>query len=46
MAESANNLAELTVIDTVLANLTLSPPQTSTQLTVTAEPPKLVTKAK
>ena len=37
---------EVIVIDAMLANLTLSPPQTSTQLTVVAELPKPVTKAK
>ena len=37
---------EFTVTDDMLANLTLSPPQTSTQLTVVTEPPKPVTKAK
>ena len=48
MAEKFNSHDELevTVSDAILANLTLSPPQTSTQLTVVAEPPKPVTKAK
>ena len=48
MAESVNSHDELefTVTDDMLANLSLSPPQTLTQLTVVAEPPKAVTKAK
>ena len=37
---------ELTVTDVMFANLTLSPPQTLTQLSVVADPPKHVTKAK
>ena len=47
MAEklSSHDELEFTVIDALLANLTLSPPQTSTQLTVVAEPPKPFTKA-
>ena len=48
MAEKLNSHDELefTVVDTMLANLTLSPPQTSTQLTVVAEPPKTCHKGK
>ena len=48
MAEklSSHDELEVTVSDAILANLTLSPPQTSTQLTVVAELPKPVTKAK
>ena len=48
MAESVNShdKLEFTVTDDMLANLTLSPPQTLTQLTVVAKPPKAVTKAK
>ena len=46
MTKSANYLDEFTVTDDMLAILTLSPPQTLTQLTVTAEHPKPVTKAK
>ena len=45
MAEKFNSHDELefTVTDAMLAHLTLSPPQTSTQLTVVSEPPKPVT---
>ena len=43
---SSHDELEFTVTDAMLANLTLSPPQTSTQLTVVAEPPKPFTKAK
>ena len=46
VAEKLNSHDEFTVTDAMLANLTRSPPQTSTQLTVVAEPPKPVTKAK
>ena len=48
MAGTVNSHDELefTVTDDMLANLTLSPPQTLTQLTMVAEPPKAVTKAK
>ena len=48
MAGSVNSHDELefTVTDDMLANLTLSPPQTLTHLTVVAEPPKAVKKAK
>ena len=48
MAESVKSHDELefTVTDAMLANLTLSPPQTLTQLTVVAGPSKPVTKAK
>ena len=48
MAESVNSRDELefTVTDAMLANLTLSPPQTLTQLTVVVEHPKHVTKGR
>ena len=48
MAGSVNSHDELefTVTDDMLANLTLSPPQKLTQLTVVAEPPKTVKKGK
>ena len=46
MAESVNSHDEheFTVTDAMLANLILSPPQTSTQLTVVAEPPDTATR--